>query len=79
MTNSSLALYGMIFTTEVIYSSFTFLQGLGMLFSVLITTFSCTYVKIYILIGLCGLSFLGGFGIHRNQNANRSNTSSNQN
>lgn len=50
----------MIFKTEVIYSSFTFFQGVGMLFGFLITTFCCTYVKIYILLAYCGVCFICG-------------------
>jgi hypothetical protein len=57
----------MIFKTEVIYSSFTFFQGIGMLFGFLVTTYLCTYIKIYIIIGYCGLSFLCGVGLYFRQ------------
>ncbi len=55
-----LAIYGMIFKTEAIYSAFTFLQGWGFLFGFLVSTFCCTYIKIYILLGFCVLSFSCG-------------------
>ena len=42
------------------YSLFTFIQGIGMLFGYLITTYFCTYIKIYILLGLCVLSLIFG-------------------
>jgi hypothetical protein len=54
----------MIFKTEVIYSSFTFFQGVGMLFGFLVTTFFCTSVKLYILIAYCGICFICGFVLY---------------
>jgi hypothetical protein len=60
----------MIFKTEVIYSSFTLFQGIGMLFGFLITTFCCTRVKIIIMMIYSGVSFLCGLGLyfrHRNE------------
>lgn len=50
----------MIFKTEVIYSSFTFFQGVGFLFGFLITTLCCTTVKIYIFFAYCGICFICG-------------------
>lgn len=50
----------MIFNTEVIYSSFTFFQGVGFLFGFFITIWCCTYIKIYILFGFVGWSIISG-------------------
>ena len=54
----------MLFKTEVIYSSFTLFQGIGMLFGFLITTFCCTRVKIIIMMCYCGVCFFCGLGLY---------------
>ena len=57
----------MIFKTEVIYSSFSFFAGVGFLFGFLVTTYLCTYIKIYIIIGNCVVSFLCGLCLYLRQ------------
>lgn len=46
------ALYGILFKPDVAFSAYSFFHGIGYLSGFLISTFTCTYVKIYILIGL---------------------------
>jgi MFS family permease len=64
------AIYAILFNPNVAFSAYSFFHGIGFLSGFLISTFTCTFVKIYILIGLaclCIISDTVRVLLHRNR------------